>query len=96
MATKKPKTGGRQIGSLNKTTLTVREGLTALWNQRGMADIQANLDASNETERIELWSKLVKYFAPALSTQQVIQDQPTQQVIRVEVVTPPASDEGSE
>jgi hypothetical protein len=92
----KPEGSGRQKGVPNKATLSVRDGLQALWNERGISDIKGSLDAAEPEARADVWAKVIKYFAPALSTQQVIQDQPTQQVIRVEVVTPPPADEGSE
>jgi hypothetical protein len=70
----KPANSGRQKGSVNKTTLSVREQLSALWDERGLSDIRGSLEANPPEERAEIWSKVLKYFAPALSTQQVIQD----------------------
>lgn len=91
---KRPEGAGRTKGVPNKNTQSVREGLAALWNERGLDDIRTSLNAAEPEARADVWAKVIKYFAPALSTQQVITEQPAEQVIRVEVVTP-KPDEGS-
>ena len=87
---KRPEGAGRTKGVPNKATQSVREGLAALWNERGISDIRTSLETAEPEARAEVWSKVMKFFAPALSTQQVVTEQPTEHVVRIEVVTPAA------
>jgi hypothetical protein len=92
---KKPEGSGRQKGSVNKTTLTVREQLAALWQERGLDDIRGSLEATAPDSRAEVWSKILKYFAPALSTQQVIQDKDAEPTtINVRFIEPTTQADG--
>lgn len=91
----RPDNAGRKKGSLNKTTLTVREQLAALWEERGLSDIRGSLEANPPEERAEIWSKVLKYFAPALSTQQVIQDKDAEPTtINVRFIEPTTQADG--
>lgn len=53
------KTGGRQKGSVNKTTASVKAALTQAFDKHGGVPALLRWAKSNETEFYRLWSKLV-------------------------------------
>lgn len=53
------KTGGRQKGSLNKTTSAVKDALTAAFEELGGVAALANWGKQNETEFYKLWVKML-------------------------------------
>lgn len=53
------KTGGRQAGSLNKTTITVKAALEAAFERRGGIDGLVNWADENPTEFYKLYAKLL-------------------------------------
>lgn len=55
------KTGGRQIGSQNKTTKEVRQSLSAIIDQ---VDILADLKKLDPLKRLELVVKLLPFVIP--------------------------------
>ena len=58
------KTGGRQKGSLNKTTTAVREALTTAFEEMGGVASLVDWGRQNETEFYRLWSKLIPQESP--------------------------------
>jgi hypothetical protein len=53
------KTGGRQKGSVNKTTMAVKEALTEAFEQIGGVSSLVVWGRLNETEFYKLWAKLL-------------------------------------
>lgn len=54
-----PKTGGRKVGSVNKTTASVKAALHAVYEKRGGDKALAIWATANETEFYKLWGRML-------------------------------------
>ncbi|MBQ7280597.1 MAG: hypothetical protein IJR13_07750 [Bacteroidales bacterium] len=71
-AAKRPKTGGRQKGTPNRTTATTKEVIATLLDQYSKSGSMADDFAALEPkERLIVAEKLMNYIMPKMQSQQI-------------------------
>ena len=68
---KRIKTGGRQKGSLNKTTIEVKQKLEDIWNSFDLEDLLSDIEKLEPKERLNVLLTISEYLAPKLQRQTI-------------------------
>ena len=68
---KRIKTGGRQKGSLNKTTIEVKQKLEDIWNSFDLEDLRSDIKKLEPKERLNVLLTISEYLAPKLQRQTI-------------------------